>query len=70
MQAAHPRFHFHEGNWLIRHLAISHLTNMNRKFRKMVPDPEIRLYRRYMARKVARAPTSTGSHKVRTSFTI
>ena len=67
MQAAHPRFHFHEGNWLIRHLAISHLTNMNRKFRKMEPDPEIKLYRRW---KDARGPTSAGSHKVRMSFTV
>ena len=37
MQAAHLHFHFHKGNWLIHHLAISHLTNMNRKFHKMGP---------------------------------
>ena len=70
MQAAHPRFHFHEGNWLIRHLAISHLTNMNRKFRKMEPDPNIILYCRYLARKDARGRMPGGSHKVRMYFTV
>ena len=65
MQAAHPHFHFHKGNWLI-----CHLTNMNRKFCKMEPDPDIRLYHRYLARKDARGPMSEVSHKVCMSCTI
>jgi len=70
MQAAHPQFHFHEGNWLIRHLAISHLTNMNRKFRRMDPDPDVEHYRKYLVKKNAVAPTSEGYHRVRLSFII
>ena len=49
MQELHPRFLFHEGNWLIKHLTISHLTNMNRKFCRMEPDPDRAVYQAYLA---------------------
>lgn len=51
MQEHHPRFRYHEANWLIRHIAISHLISMNRKFRRMGVDPDVKVYQQYLERK-------------------
>ena len=80
MQDHHPHFLFHEGNWLIRHLAISHLTNMNRKFRKMGADPDLAAYHAYLSNKTAPPsapqasktprPVQTGSERPTTSSRV
>ena len=46
MQAHHLRFLYHEDNWLIRHLQINHLPNMN----NMQDDSDIEVHRRYLAK--------------------
>jgi hypothetical protein len=58
MQAHHPRFLYHEGNWVIQHIAISHLANMNRKFKKEEDDSDIEVHREYTSIKTSMTKTA------------
>ncbi len=57
MQEHHPRFLYHDANWLIRHMAISHLSSLNRKFRKLGVDPDISVYQQYLEKKALKPTT-------------
>lgn len=80
MQEHHPRFLYHEANWLIRHIAISHLVSMNRKFRKLGVDPDVRVYQQYLEREALkttaqrrtemRGSMSRGKYKVYQLFSF
>ena len=59
MQDHHPRFLYHEGDWVIRHIAISHLPNMNRKFKKESEDSDIEVHREYEFAETTRSRIKT-----------
>ena len=48
MKALHPRFRFHNRDWLTRHLVVKHCQARNRWFAKAGPDPDLKIYDDYM----------------------
>ena len=48
MKELHPRFRFHTGDWLTRHLVVKHCQAKSRRFTKMGDDPDIKMYEDYM----------------------
>jgi len=48
MKELHPRFRFHTGDWITCHFAITHCRAMSRSFARLSPDPDIKIYERYM----------------------
>jgi len=56
MQALHPRFLYHEEDWVLRHIAINRLTAMSKKFKRMAEDPDVEIHCRYLARRAPKSP--------------
>ena len=56
MQELHPRFLYHEDDWILRHMTISRLATTTKKFKRMVEDPDIEIHHGYMARQAQKAP--------------
>ena len=48
MRDLHPRFRFHTGDWLVRHLVIKHCQSRSRFFAKVGDDPDLKIYEQYM----------------------
>jgi len=50
MQMLHPRFLYHEEDWVLRHITINHLAAMSKKFKRMAEDPNVEIHCQYLAR--------------------
>lgn len=48
MQELHPRFRWHTGDWLTRHLVLTHCQVMSRSFAKLGVDPDLAVYQNYL----------------------
>lgn len=48
MKNLHPRFRFHTGDWLTRHLVVKHCQAKSRRFAKIGDDPDLKVYEDYM----------------------
>jgi hypothetical protein len=48
MRELHPRFRYHTGDWLTRHMVIMHCQVMSRSFADLGADPDLEIYKHYM----------------------
>jgi len=50
MKALHPRFRFHTGDWLTRHLVVTHCQAISRSFARLGEDPDLKILENYRNR--------------------